>query len=341
MLMNVKWPMSVALALVAMFIAIPSVSAADSLDSLITAAKAEGKVFFYAGQDASAVKALADGFKKKYGISAEYSRMVSGNVIQRYSSEAAAGTFVADVTMQSSSAFVRDAIAKGWMKSLYDANIPGFPGNWPEKFLVKDDGTAIVSLIPFGIAYNTDQVAEKDAPKSWSDLADPKWKGTILLSDPRSAPSYAGLFDALLTKFGPDLLKGIGSNVVRVNASMVPNLEALGAGEGTLGVPSLPTIVGTAKKAGAHIQFVFFDFTTGTDFAVGLTAKGSHPNAGRLLVHYILSEEGQRLLNGQPGAASPFTAKGLPADYQRPTAQSLDKARQKEMWKLLGLKSLL
>ena len=310
------------------------------LKQLITDAKSEGEVVVYAHQDETVLQAVAEGFQKKYGISVEYSRMVSGDIIQRYSAEADAGSIVADVTMQTSSAFVRDAIKKGWMMPLRDADIPGFPQDWPEKFVLNDDGSAIVGLAPFGIAYNTDLVSKEDAPKTWEDLLDPKWKGEILLSDPTSGPSYAGLFDALLQKYGPDLLTGIGDSVLRTNASMVPNLEALGAGEAALGVPSLPTLVDTAKKSGAPIEFVRMEFATGTDSAVGFTAHGPHFNAARLFVHYVLSEEGQRLLNGQPGAASPLTEVGLPAEYQRPRPESLNPARQAEMWDLMGLKSL-
>lgn len=310
-----------------------------SLEEMVEAAQEEGKVVLYAGPDEAQLTALAKGFEAKYGIEVVYSRMVSGDVIQRYSSEASAGNVVADLTMQSSSAFVKDAIDEGWMIPLVDAEIPSFPGEWPEKFRVNEDGTVIATLVPFGIAYNTDLVSADEAPQDWEDLADDKWDGEILLSDPTSAPSYAGLFDRLLDEFGPELLKGIGGNVVRVNASMVPNLEALGAGEASVGVPSLPTLVNTAKAAGAPIEFVPVSYTTGTDFAVGLSADADHPDAARLLIHYMLFDEGQQLLNSVPGALSPLAGEEV-AEYQRPRPESLQPERQAEMWKLMQIDSL-
>ena len=38
------------------------------------------------------------------------------------------------------------------------------------------------------IAYNTKMVSAQDAPKSWEDLADPKWKGRKLIIEARLVP---------------------------------------------------------------------------------------------------------------------------------------------------------
>ena len=42
-------------------------------------------------------------------------------------------------------------------------------------------------LVGVGIAYNNATVTAEEAPKTWNDLLDEKWKGQIVMSDPGTA----------------------------------------------------------------------------------------------------------------------------------------------------------
>ncbi|MFC4620311.1 extracellular solute-binding protein [Camelliibacillus cellulosilyticus] len=54
------------------------------------------------------------------------------------------------------------------------------------------------SALPMVIMYNKDQVKDSDAPKSWNDLLNPKWKGKIAYADPaKSGSSYTQLVTML------------------------------------------------------------------------------------------------------------------------------------------------
>jgi iron(III) transport system substrate-binding protein len=52
------------------------------------------------------------------------------------------------------------------------------------------------TIMPTVFMYNTNLVAAAEVPKSWADLADPKWKGRIAFADPAVSSSS---FEALVT----------------------------------------------------------------------------------------------------------------------------------------------
>ena len=52
----------------------------------------------------------------------------------------------------------------------------------------------------YNFMYNTRMVSEEDAPKSYEDLLDPKWKGKIGMSN-RSYIWYMGIMDLMGREF--------------------------------------------------------------------------------------------------------------------------------------------
>ena len=64
------------------------------------------------------------------------------------------------------------------------------------------------------ILINRNRVSAKDKPKSWKDLANPKWKGAILMDDPRSAGAGHALFVGTLLQpeLGEDFHRKLAQN---------------------------------------------------------------------------------------------------------------------------------
>jgi iron(III) transport system substrate-binding protein len=276
---------------------------------------------------------VSDGFEAAYGIDVEFSRLATADLSQRYSAEASTGQPAADAVIVSNTPFVADARSKGWTVPLAEAGIPDYPGTYPPNFLLPDRGTAIVSIEPSGIAYNTDAVPADQAPKDWKDLADPKWKGKILLIDPAGSPAYLDFWNVVSRDGGGnDVLEGIAANVARTYPSGVPAVEALGAGEGAIVVPSTGSIADGAKKKGAPVGYTQPALSTGPELALLVSKEAAHPNAARLFAHYILFGDGQKLLNDLPYTASPATGEDLPGSYVRAPS---DSAKRKD--ELLGL----
>ncbi len=85
------------------------------------------------------------------------------------------------------------------------------------------------------IVYNKDLVPEADAPKSWADLADPKWQGKVRFANPvSSSSSYAALVNWKLIGDW-DFVAKLAKNFIIDHSSSAP-FTAVGQGEAELGV---------------------------------------------------------------------------------------------------------
>lgn len=311
------------------------VPAYEGLEDLIAAAQEEGSLTWYSVPAEAIAQEVSDAFEAEFGISVEFQRLASSDLSTRYSTEAETGNPVADAIVVSNTPFVAQAHENGWVVPLADADIPGFPGDYPSEFILDDRGTAIVSIEPTVISYNTDRVSEDEVPETWSDLADPKWEGRILLVDPAGSPAYIDFWTVVMEGEGEEVLEGIARNAVRTYPSGVPLHEALGAGEGDIGVPGVGSIVLGAADRGAPLSYVTPELTTGPEIVVLLSDGASNPNAAKLFAWYLMFGDGQQIINALESTASPATGEGMPASYTRtpPGAQ----ANRDQIYELLGV----
>ena len=124
---------------------------------------------------------------------------------------------------------------------------------------------------------------------------------------------------------------------VRRYPSGVPAYQALGAGEGLIAMPAVPAGIQDLKDKGAPVDSVMLPYTTGVEIQAALTAraKSKHPAAARLFLNFIMSAEGNRIFNDEPGSISVFDDAGLPKEYVAPSLAN--QARAAQIRKLLGL----
>jgi len=85
------------------------------------------------------------------------------------------------------------------------------------------------------IVYNKDLVPAAEVPKTWADLANPKWKGKIRFANPiSSSSSYAALVNWKLIG-GWELIERMARNMIIDESSSAP-FTAVAQGEAPLGV---------------------------------------------------------------------------------------------------------
>jgi iron(III) transport system substrate-binding protein len=145
-----------------------------------------------------------------------------------------------------------------------------------------------------GIGYNTDKIAPESAPKSYSDLLDPKWKSKMAIS--ASLSTSANWVGGMLLSLGTDYVKKLGQQDIRVyelTGRALANLTI--AGE----VPLSPTIynshVEASRARGAPIAWNLPGPVAVTDTSAALAQKAPHPHAAMLFIDFLLSKEGQAM----------------------------------------------
>ncbi|MCO7218499.1 ABC transporter substrate-binding protein [Klenkia sp. PcliD-1-E] len=311
-------------------VAAPTLADSEELDQLVAEAQQENCLTLYGVPDEAALQTLTDAFTAEYDIPVSVVRLVSADLTQRFSTEAQAGAPAADVILLTNSPFYSQAYDNGWLTPMDQADIPAFPGDFPEGFTADDGRTPIVQLVPTSMVYNPDLVSE--APDSWEAYADPAFSGELLFAEPTSSPANVAFWQLMRETYGDQFLQAVAANQPSWYNSAVPATQAVAAGEGSLGFPGVTPIVNNLKSAGAPVELAQLSPTTGPEIAVGVTADSPCSAAGRLFANYVLSEEGNTYLNELTGDISPFSSDA--EDFVRPEQVPADQAE--EIRQLLG-----
>ena len=223
-----------------------------------------------------------------------------------------------------------------WLDPIETAGIPAIEsGIFPKAFLRY--GGAIIQVSPWLVDINTDRVKPADVPRSWEDILAPRFKGKILLNDPKSADSYLDMWATLADAFGESFFARLRAQNIRWYADGVPAVQALAAGEGDIFFPGVRYLVQGMVDKGAPLDTAMLDPTSGVEMFAAVSARGKSraPNAARLFAHFLLSPEGNKVFNQDPGNTSPYNRGELPKNYVSPKPET--PARRAEIRQLLGL----
>jgi putative spermidine/putrescine transport system substrate-binding protein len=168
----------------------------------------------------------------------------------------------------------------------------------------KNDAYMLMSFSAMNIAYNKNKLSPADLPKTWADLADPKYKGRLILPAANSVFAIA-LMDKLNKLAGgtaanvnPGIaeLKKIAPNVMTYWTSYDQNFNLLNSGQAWIAVSSSDRTIDQALK-GAPIGATYP--ASGTLFvpnAVGISKGTKHRDLAETYVNYLLSKDVQKLM---------------------------------------------
>jgi iron(III) transport system substrate-binding protein len=154
------------------------------------------------------------------------------------------------------------------------------------------DGTYWVTAAALMLlTYNSSVISEKDAPKNWPDLLDPKWKGKVSIGHPAYS-GYVGTWVVLMQKlYGWDYFTKLEKNQPQIGRSVNDTVTMLNSKERLVAAgPEATTLL--SKDKGNPLAVVYP--TDGALLMVSPSAipkNAPSPNAGKLYMEFLLSKE--------------------------------------------------
>jgi iron(III) transport system substrate-binding protein len=263
--------------------------------ALIEAAKKEGKLAFYTAMDLQFANKLGKAFEAKYpGIAVRVERSGAERVFTRIGQEYSTNIHAVDVVNTADQAHCIVWNKNGWLAPY----LPQEVAQYFDKDYYAPDATSITTRILVSpIAYNTNLVKKEDAPKSFKDLLDPKWKGKMV----KAHPAYSGTIMNATFEIARDLGWGYLEKLAQQNVMQVQSAtdtpKRISLGERAIMVDGAGYLVIRYKEAGQPVDVIYPE--EGTPLATGPSAvfkAAPNPNAARLFQNWMHSREAQQFL---------------------------------------------
>jgi iron(III) transport system substrate-binding protein len=267
----------------------PLAARAQITPELIDAAKKEGEVMFYGAITVNSSKAIGDVFEKKYGIKLRHWRGDATELINRSLAEARAGKPGFDVTLGNE--VVMHSLDE---KNLFAVFEPPAAKSYPKQFLDSDKKMTPWRVLPYGINYNHQLLKTAEAPKSWEELLEPKWKGKFGMANPGIHVTTLQFVLNLDKLLGPNWLKvveGWAKNEPRVGRSLADTIQPLTSGE-------VQVALGYIKDKFQYpgpIEYIRMNKYLASLSFVAINRQAPHPNAARLFTDFFVGPEAQRI----------------------------------------------
>jgi iron(III) transport system substrate-binding protein len=269
----------------------------DREQKLIEGAAKEGQVVLYSAMIVNQMlRPLAAAFAKKYPfVKMTYLRADSEELLPRISAEARAGNVVGDLFEGSGGGEV--AVAAGLTQPFYSPVL----AEYPDVYRDPNANLAPTRLSYFGIAYNTKQVSAERVPKTYEDLLDPQWKGRMAWPYATTG-RYLFLINLRLA-WGEDKAMAYFKKLAEqkiinfASGSARTLVDRVIAGEYpiALNIYAHHPLISAAK--GAPVNARLLNPVPSAAGTISVIKDAPHPHAAMLLLDFILSRAGQKILS--------------------------------------------
>lgn len=294
--------------------AAPATAPAGTSDSaaweaLVDAAKKEGRLALNTFPGTGYRQALAV-FSERYpGITIDHTTMIAREVAVRVIPEQKAGVYAFDVTQMPATTALSDLLPAGAWDPIRPAIVHpevtddrywrgGFERGLLDNSRQFGYGFALNKSQNFWI--NTDLVKPGEI-QNIKDLLDPKFKGKMVLMDPRSGGFTAGPLTPARKVYGDEFLKSILADQEPViTRDQRQATEMLIRGGMAIATGPTEILIDDFKSAGVTVnvaKVMFADATTLSGGSVWLFKNAPNPNAARLFINWLLTKEGQTVWN--------------------------------------------
>ena len=321
-----------------------SVAPAAPLDELIAAARKEGTLNFYGPSTlkAEGAQVLAQAFNKRYATNINVTFIPSGSMtrdVGKVATQAATGAPPEWDVMVATDAHH----ASLWLRKLqkpFDYKSLGV-----DEKLIDHDGGAISFVHQYIVpAYNSSLVAPKDAPKSWEDLLQPKWKGKVGVT---TATHHLGRL--AVGPWGEEKTTAFVKALAQQNpvvGELGPTYTRLQLGEIVVALSLTDSYIFLAKQTGAPItEAAEVQPVVAPSYHVGALKGAQHPNAAHLFAVFMTMPESQQAWERTvgvssaliPGTAYYQKAQGKQMIYMRKDQSDKVESLARKYGKMIGL----
>src|ERR1043166_4497601 len=273
--------------------------AGDPIAQLYAAGRKEGTVIVWGPTDAIIYQRMQAILDKQYpGIKIEHFESIPEPLVQRIIAESQAGKPAPVDIMQSGSLRALRPLIDRDMLAPY----PGWESDFKLDAVYAGNRFVGAYNLTLPISYNSKLVNAKDAPKSWEELTDSKWKGRKIIVEARLVP-----FAMLGTEWGKskatELVKKILTQEPIIAQGGTTVAKALAGGQVSIAVGTYAYTIEGLKKAGATVDWIPATPLPVLTSAFGVLKTAPHPNAARFFAGWMGSAEGQKIRYETSGQA--------------------------------------
>jgi iron(III) transport system substrate-binding protein len=249
----------------------------------------------YSSMQEAQLQAVKEAFEKAYpGITMDYYFASGGKVLTKMTTEAQGGQIAADVVWLGDPCDYEGFKANGWLEKYSSPE-----ENHIAKAYIDPDGYYTAGrLVTMGIAWNTTLVKDSEAPKTWNELLDAKWKNQIIMTDPDQASTTKYWMTAMMQseKYGEKFFQALYDNGTKLESGTTATHNRVADGSYKVGI-CLDYVSANLIAEGSPMNFHFTtaDVVTMTS-PVALIKGCANPDNGKLLIDFLLSKAGQEVL---------------------------------------------
>lgn len=269
-------------------------------------AKKEINLQIYSTHGAEVRKILAEEFKKRYGISSEWTPGTGTELAEKILRERRANLYLVDVYVAGSTTPLTRLKPAGILDPLEpELILPDVvdPVKWRGGSLPwVDKDHYILAPAPSpasSILVNLDLV-DKSEISSYLDLINPKWKGKINITNP-TRPGASGKWATVMGSeiMGWDFMKNLVKTEPLIAGDNRSSVEWVAKGKSAIALGPSAELVIEFRQAGAKIELIIpreGTYLVAGNTPISVINNRPHPNSARLFINWYLSKEGQDIL---------------------------------------------
>ncbi len=160
------------------------------------------------------------------------------------------------------------------------------------------DGAYTTASFPIMVlAYNSESVAEKDAPKTFKELTDPKWKGKVSTGSPLASGTSFTSVAFLVKSYGWEYFKDLRKNDVISEGGNSGVVRRLQSKERPVGIVLLENVL-RLSASDPRVKFVLpEDGAIMQSNVMGIVKKDGDQDISKKVADWFLSKDGQSAMS--------------------------------------------